>query len=182
VPHGTTKVAPAERFVIERQLLASLPPVRFDTARREPRKVGRTPLIEWDTVCYSAPPELAGKVIEVRQSVTERVLELRFLGRVVAVHQVVAQGSEPQWLPEHKRAAEAIVLGRKRLRALDDEPCDMPIAVGSGVDLEAGDYDVEVPDLAVMDAIGPHPDISPLVDIAPQRHTDDGCGCSGRGR
>jgi len=182
VAHGTTKVAPAERFAIERELLAALPPVRFDTARREPRRVGRTPVVEWDTVCYSAPPELAGKVIEVRQPVTERVLELRFLGRVVAVHKVVAPGSSPQWLPEHKAAAEAIVLGRKRLRAIDDEAPELPVGVGSEIFLGAGDYDVEVPDLAVMGAIGPHPDTTLAVDIASQRHTDDGCGCTGSGR
>jgi len=179
--HGTTKVAPSERFTTERELLMPLPPIRFDTARREPRKVGRTPLIEWDTVCYSAPPELAGKVIEVRQPVAERLLELRFLGRVVAVHTVVPPGSEPQWIAEHKATAEAIVLGRKRLAAIDNEVPDLPVAVGSQIELEAGDYDVEIPDLALMAAIGPHPDTGLLVDNASERTTDDGCGCNGGG-
>jgi transposase len=65
VAHGTTRVPPAERLAIEHPGLGMLPPLRFDTARRETRKVGRVPLVEWNTVFYSAPPELAGKVIEV---------------------------------------------------------------------------------------------------------------------
>jgi len=127
-------------------------------------------------------PELAGRLVEVRQPVAERVIELRFLGSVVAKHVLAPPGSDTQWLPEHKAAAEAIVLGRKRLHALEDEGAALSLAVGHSVELEAGDYNVDVPDLAVMSAIGPHPDITPLVDIASERHVDDACGCTGRGR
>ncbi len=80
VPHGTTGVPPAERFETERHVLGRLPAVRFDTAVRDTRRVGRIPLVEWDTVFYSAPPQLAGKVIEVRQPIGYSVIELRFLG------------------------------------------------------------------------------------------------------
>ena len=66
-------------------------------------------------VFYSAPPPLAGKVIEVRQPVGYAVIELRFLGQMVALHHLAPKGSEPQWLPEHKREAEDMVLGRRRL-------------------------------------------------------------------
>ncbi len=182
VAHGTTKTAPAERFAIERQAFGALPPVRFDTARREPRKVGRAPLVEWDSVFYSAPPELAGRTVEVRQPAAQGVIELRFLGHTVATHRLAPAGSDIQWLPEHKAAAEAIVLGRRRLRALEDEPASMPVAVGWGLELGAGDYDVDAPDLAAMGAIGPHPDVAPPVDIASDRRTDGGCGCTGGGR
>lgn len=182
VPHGTTKVAPNERFAIERQGFGALPPVRFDTARKETRKVGRTPLVEWDTVFYSAPPELAGRTIEVRQPTTERILELRFLGRTVAIHRLAAPGSPAQWFPEHKAATEEIVLGRKRLRALDYEPPALPAAVADVIELGDGDYDVAVPDLALMGAIAPDPDTTPLVDIASDRRTEGGCGCTGGGR
>lgn len=165
-PHGTTKVAPATRFCVEGPLLQALPPVRFDTARRDTRRVGRIPMVEWGTVFYSAPPELAGKVVEVRQPVGYGVLELRFLGRIVALHALAPAGSEPQWLAEHKGVAERIALGRRPLHALDTAPDPAPLAP-SGVDLEAGDYDVVAPDLALMGAIGPHPDIDPPVDTAP---------------
>ena len=40
VVHRSTKVTPDERFRIEQPLLGRLPRVRFDTARREPRRVG----------------------------------------------------------------------------------------------------------------------------------------------
>lgn len=169
--HGTTKERPADRLVIERPALGALPPVRFDTARRDTRRVGRVPLVEWDTVFYSAPPELAGKVVEVRQPVGYEIIELRFLGRLEAVHQLAAKGSDPQWLPEHKSAAERVVLGRRRLEVLDG----LPVAsqASTALELEEGDYDVAVPDLAVMGVIGPHPDTDPPVDNASGGHTAD---------
>jgi hypothetical protein len=140
--------------------------------------VGRIPLVEWDTVFYSAPPELAGKLVEVRQPVGYDVVELRFLGRMVALHLLVAKGSDPQWLPEHKAAAERAALGRRRLQVIDDDAGPPGAAMGA-LDLEAGDYDVAVPDLAAMGAIGPHPDIDPPVDIAAQDDTEDGFGRPG---
>jgi hypothetical protein len=178
VAHGTTKVPPAERFAIEAPLLGHLPPVRFDTAVRDTRKVGRIPMVEWDTVFYSAPPELAGKVIEVRQPVGYDVVELRFLGRIVAIHLLAPPGSDPQWLPEHKTAAERAALGRRRLRPVADVEVAAHAMVG-GVDLGAGDYDVAVPDLAAMGAIGGHRALDPPVDIAARGDTEDGFGSFG---
>ena len=180
VVHGTTKERPAERLVIERPVLSALPQIRFDTALRDTRRVGRVPLVEWDTVFYSAPPELAGKLVEVRQPVGYDVVELRFLGRLEAIHQLAPKGSEPQWLPEHKAAAERVVLGRRRLQVLDDAASTSQ-ATARSLELEDGDYDVAVPDLAVMGAIGPHPDIDPPVDIASEGPTADGFDLFGGG-
>lgn len=75
--HGTTKVTPDELFRIEQPLLGRLPRVRFDTARCEPRRVGRFPLIERDAVFYSVPPEakLANQRLdEVRRRVQNDTL------------------------------------------------------------------------------------------------------------
>ena len=58
LPTGRPGVAPSERFETERHVLGRLPPVRFDTAVRDTRRVGRIPLVEWDTVFYSAPPDV----------------------------------------------------------------------------------------------------------------------------
>lgn len=179
VPHGTTKVAPAERLVSERPLLGALAPLRFDTAVRDTRRVGRVPLVEWDGVFYSAPPELAGKLVEVRQPVGYSVLELRFLGEMVALHERASAGAAPQWLPEHKAAAEAIVLGRRRLGVLEEPPSARPVATGLLLDLDDGDYDVAVPDLAVMGAIGPHPDLSGAPFVSSEPVTAEGSGCEG---
>ena len=160
VVHGTTKVRPDERFRIEAPLLGPLPRVRFDTARREPRRVGRVPLIEFDGVFYSTPPEVITEMIEARAPVAAGTLELRFAGRLIATHRVAAAGSDPQWLPEHRAAAEAIALGRHHLRPVPDiEPEPVRPTV---LDLGDGDYDVAVPDLA---------DYEPV--------TSNGCGCLG---
>jgi transposase len=165
VPHGTTGVAPAERFETERHVLGRLPAVRFDTAVRDTRRVGRIPLVEWDGVMYSAPPELAAKMIEVRQPIGYWVIELRFLGQLVALHELAPKGSEPQWLPEHRRAAEAIVLGRRHLGVVEAVAAQSS-APASSVDLGTGDYDVATPDLGQMAVIGPHPDTHLPSDIA----------------
>lgn len=172
VAHRSTGVAPAVRLRTEQPLLGALARVRFDTARREPRHVGRVPMIEWDAVFYSAPPEVAGRVVEARQAVASNLLELRFAGRLVATHPIAPAGSEPQWLPEHRAAAEAIALGRRRrhLRPVAEEVSrDTPLH-SVVLELGDGDYDVDDPDLGVLGLIGPHPDIEPVVE---------GCGCTG---
>ena len=183
VPHGTTKVAPHERFAIERQGFGALPPVRFDTARKETRKVGRTPLVEWDTVFYSAPPELAGRTVEVRQPTSERVLELRFLGQDGGHPPPGGTGSARPVAP---RAQGRHRGDRPRPQAAgarsSDEPASVPAGVGDVIELGDGDYDVAVPDLALMGAIAPDPDLTPPVDIASDRRTEGGCGCTGGGR
>jgi transposase len=183
VVHRTTKVTPDERFRVEQPLLGRLPRVRFDTARREPRRVGRFPLIEWDAVFYSVPPETVGALVEVRQPVVERIVEVRHAGVLVAVHRLAAAGSEPQWLPEHRAAGEAIALGRhgRHLRPVPDVAA---VAVPA-LELGDGDYDVEEPDLALFGSIGPHPDDYPGPERRSDGHTEagfSGCECFGGGR
>ncbi len=180
VAHRSTGVAPDVRLRSETPLLGPLPPLRFDTARREPRRVGRVPLVEWDGVFYSTPPEAAAQLVEARHAVSSTTLELRLGGRLVAEHRVVAAGSDPQWLPEHRAAAEAIALGRhgRPLRAVPAEAA--PPA--QELDLGEGDYDVEVPDLDLFESIGPHPDIDGVDEEAFTARTEggsEGCGCFG---
>lgn len=186
VVHRTTKVTPDERFAIEAPMLARLPTVRFDTARREPRRVGRVPMIEWDSVFYSVPPEVAGAVVEARQPVASGLLEIRFAGRVVATHMLVPPGSPPQWAPDHRAATEAIALGRhdRHLRTVAD--VEVPVA-GAVTDLALGEgnYDVDEPDLGRFESIGPHPSIDPTFSKVSEGHTAagfTGCGCFGGGQ
>ncbi len=185
VVHRSTKITPDERFKVEQPLLARLPRLRFDTARREPRSVGRFPLIEWDTVFYSVPPDAVGAVVEARQPVVEPIVEVRLAGRLVAVHPLAPAGSPTQWLPEHRAAAEAIALGRhgRPLRPVsdtDETPSRAPVVL----ELGDGDYDVDEPDLAMFGSIGPHPDDHPGADRALHGHTEArflGCECLGGG-
>jgi transposase len=182
VAHRSTGVAPDLRLRAEAALLGPLPPMRFDTARREPRRVGRVPLVEWDGVFYSTSPQAAGQLVEARQAVGSVALELRLGGVLVAEHRVVAPGSDPQWLPEHRAAAEAIALGRhgRPLRAVPAEAETPPPR--PELHLGEGDYDVEVPDLDLFESIGPHPDIDPADAEASTARTEggsEGCGCFG---
>jgi transposase len=175
VAHRSTGVAPEVRMRTEKPLLGPLPRMRFDTARKDSRVVGRVPLAEWDGVFYSAPPEAAGHIVEARQAVDSALLQLRLGGRLIAEHRIAAPGSEPQWLPEHRAAAEAIALGRhgRHLRPVEPQPPVSP-PCGEDLDLGEGDYDVEEPDLGVFDLLGPEP-------TAEGGGADGfgGCGCFG---
>ena len=159
----------------EKPLLGPLPRLRFDTARKDSRVVGRVPLAEWDGVFYSAPPEAAGHIVEARQAVDSAVLQLRLGGRLIAEHRIAAPGSDPQWLAEHRAAAEAIALGRhgRHLRAVETQP-PTPPPCGEDLDLGDGDYDVEEPDLGVFDLLGPEPTAEDAGEDGSW-----GCGCFG---
>ena len=139
---------PRDRLDRERPLLAPLPRVRYDTARREPRRVGRVPLVECDGAHYSVPPQLAGQLVEVRVPVAAATLEIRSGGQLVASHTLAAAG-QPAWDPAHRAAVERLALGRRRparhLRAVADPPppCTAELELGPG------DYQVATPDLAV---------------------------------
>lgn len=176
VAHRTTCVAPEVRMRTEKPLLGPLPRLRFDTARKDSRVVGRVPLAEWDGVFYSAPPEAAGHIVEARQPVDSGLLQLRLGGRLIAEHRIAAPGSDPQWLPEHRAAAEAIALGRhgRPQRGVEAQPPPpLPPCVGE-LDLGEGDYDVEEPDLGVFDLLGPEP-----VAESAGENGFGGCGCFG---
>ena len=79
-------------------------------------------------------------------------------------------------------AAEAIALGRhgRRLRAVaDDGDRSVPLVE---LDLGAGDYDVEAPDLTDLDRIGPHPSIDPVDERGSWTNVEPGlggCECAG---
>jgi hypothetical protein len=149
-PHRMTGEPPAARLVRERPLLGPLPRVRYDTARREPRVVPRVPLVEFDGVAYSVPPELIRQVVEVRLPVGATTLEVHAAGgRIIARHQLAPAGSPPVWDPAHKRAAEQLVTRRHQRPARHLELVDPPPPPClAELDLGPGDYQVVTPDLA----------------------------------
>ena len=88
--HSVTGAVPLERLDTERQFLAPLPPHRFDTAYREPRRVHvALPLIEWDAVRYSVPPQCLGQMVGARVEVDSGVLEITWGAQVVGTHRLV---------------------------------------------------------------------------------------------
>jgi transposase len=150
-PHRVTGEPPQQRWAREQPLLVPLPRVRYDTARREPRRVGRIPLVEFDGAHYSVPPALAGHLVEVRLAVEAAELEIRAGGRLVARHALATPGMT-RWAPDHRAAVETLALGRHRhtqrhLRVVDPSPTLPPCA--NELDLGPGDYHVPPPDLVV---------------------------------
>jgi hypothetical protein len=145
-PHRVTSEPPADRLARERPLLAPLPRARYDTARREPRRVGRVPLVEVDGAHYSVPPQLAGQLVEVRLPVAAATLEIRAGGQLVARHPLATAG-QTTWDPAHRAALERLAVARRRparhLRAVTDPP---PPCTAE-LDLGPGDYQVATPDL-----------------------------------
>ena len=93
--------------------MAPLPPHRFDTAYRQPRRVHvALPLIEWEAVRYSVPPECLGQMVGCRVEVDSGVLQITWGGRTVATHHLVESPHDDVWDPAHRQAAEAAALGR----------------------------------------------------------------------
>jgi transposase len=161
--HRATGVPPALRIATEQGLLGRLPGVRFDTAHRETRVVGRVPMIEWDTTFYSVPPTVCGQVVEVREPVDAGIIEIRAAGELVATHRL-DRDAVYVWDSTHRAATEKIALGRhnKKRRTIaghDPQPAQIETI---GLDLGDGGYDVAVPDLGLLAAISPDVQVDPF--------------------
>jgi transposase len=147
-PHRVTGEPPRDRLDRERPLLCPLPRLRYDTARREPRRVGRVPLVEVDGACYSVPPDLTGQLVEVRLPVASTRLEIRSGGQLVARHALVDPG-QTVWDPAHRAAVERLALGRHRPARHLQAVTEPPPPCTAELELGPGDYQVATPDLAV---------------------------------
>lgn len=113
--HSVTKEMPTERLMTEANFFSPLPPKRFDTAYREPRRVHfALPLIEWDAVRYSVPPECLGQMVGARVEVDSGELQITWGTQVVGTHRLVAPPHDDVWDPLHRQAAEAAALGRTK--------------------------------------------------------------------
>ena len=172
--HRTTGVAPAERLVVERELLGALPRRRFDTAYVEPRRVHvAVPQIEWRGVRYSVPPACLGQRVEVRQEVGESVIEVRWAGETVARHRVPGDESLEVWDASHWSAAQAAALSRTRGRHLSIVVSESPpVSPPTRLDV-AGDVCVAPVDLAVYAPVSVHRGPRGAVDNGSQGDTAD---------
>ena len=178
-PHRVTDAVPDERLRAERSLLAPVPRVRFDTAYVEVRRVHpKLPLIEWDELHYSVPPDGVGQLVEVRLPVDARVLEVRWAGRVIARHRLGNPGDSVIWDPAHRAAAEAAALAKHRpgrgLRLVSDH--ERVEAQPLRLDV-AGDVEVAAPDLAIYAVAAAdlaHPHVERPVNNASEGFCEDG--------
>jgi len=148
VESRTTGETPAQRLEVERDFLAPLPRVRFDTDYVETRRVHNAwPFVTIDANRYSVPPEALGHKVEIRRKVDDDNVEVRLAGRLIATHRLVGGRRVDVWDPVHRRAAEILALGWDpggpdlRLIADRSEPARVErLALD-------GDYDVAPPDL-----------------------------------
>lgn len=152
VASRATGATPAERLAVERSFLAPLPGARFDTDYVETRRVHTAfPFVAVDGVRYSVPPRLLGQLVEIRRPVDTDHFVIRWAGEIVATHRPAASvaggGIVEVWDPAHQQAATDEALGRRQ-RHLHAVPPPAPAAPPGRLDLGAGDFDVETPDLA----------------------------------
>ena len=148
VESRTTGETPLDRLSVERDFLAPLPRVRFDSDYVEVRRVHNVlPFVAIDANRYSVPPEALGHKVEIRRKVNGATVEIRLAGRLIATHRLVAGRRADVWDPVHKQAAEALALGwdpsGPDLRVVANQH-DAPAV--DRLDL-GGDYDVAAPDL-----------------------------------
>ena len=100
VESRSTGARPTERLTVERPFLSPLPAQRFDTDYVQTRRVHNVlPFVAVDGVRYSVPPETLGQLTEVRRPVGSERFEVRWAGRLVAVHTVVAGRGVDVWDP-----------------------------------------------------------------------------------
>ena len=148
VESRTTGETPAQRLAVERDFLAPLPRVRFDSDYVETRRVHNAwPFVAIDANRYSVPPEALGHKVEIRRRVDGDTVEIRLAGRLIATHRLVAGRRVDVWDPAHKSAAEVLALGwdpaGPDLHVVANQPEPDPVG---RLDL-GGDYDVAPPDL-----------------------------------
>jgi hypothetical protein len=92
VTHSEICAVPAERLVIERELLAPLPSLRASIGRQVTRKVDRLSCVRFGSARYSVPIRLIGTEVKLRTDDGRLLAIMTGAGQVVAEHVLVAPG------------------------------------------------------------------------------------------
>jgi transposase len=92
VSHSEICAVPAERLVIERELLGPLPLLRAATGRAVTRKVDRLSCVRFGSARYSVPVRLIGEQVRLRTDDGRLLVIMTAAGQVVAEHTLVAPG------------------------------------------------------------------------------------------
>jgi hypothetical protein len=90
--HSEICAVPAERLVIERELLAPLPSLRASIGRRVLREVDRLSCVRSGSARYSVPVRLIGETVGLRTDDGRLLVIMTAAGEVVAEHVLVAPG------------------------------------------------------------------------------------------
>ncbi|MDQ3306199.1 MAG: IS21 family transposase [Actinomycetota bacterium] len=88
--HSEIAAVPAERLASEAELLSPLPSLRARTGKLVVRKVDRLSCVRFGSARYSVPTRHVSRQVEVR--VCDGVVQVVFLGEVIASHSVVSPG------------------------------------------------------------------------------------------
>ncbi len=90
-----------------------MPRNRFDTDYVETRRVHNiVPFISVDGSRYSVPTNVLGQKVEIRRPVDSNRFEVRWAGKIVATHTLVAETHVDVWDPAHRHQAETVGHGR----------------------------------------------------------------------
>ena len=92
VTHSEICAVPAERLVIERELLAPLPSLRASIGRQVLRKVDRLSCVRFGSARYSVPTRLIGARVRLRTDDGRLLVIMAGTGQVIAEHVLVAPG------------------------------------------------------------------------------------------
>jgi hypothetical protein len=90
--HSEICAVPAERLVIERELLGGLPSLRASVGRVVLRKVDRLSCVRFGSARYSVPTRLIGEQVGLRTDDGRLLVICDSSGAVVAEHTMVAPG------------------------------------------------------------------------------------------
>ena len=90
--HSEICAVPAERLVIERELLAGLPSLRADIGRMVMRKVDRLSCVRFGSARYSVPTRLIGTSVGLRTDDGRLLVVITTSGELVAEHTLLAPG------------------------------------------------------------------------------------------
>jgi hypothetical protein len=90
--HSEICAVPAERLVIERELLGPLPSLRAATGKPVTRKVDRLSCVRFGSARYSVPVRLIGEQVRLRTDDGRLLAIMTSTGEVVAEHFLVAPG------------------------------------------------------------------------------------------
>ena len=88
--HSEISAVPAERLVAERELFSDLPSLRATIGKIVTRKVDKLSCVRFGSARYSVPNDHVGRNVELR--IKDGVVQVVFLGEIVAEHLVVSPG------------------------------------------------------------------------------------------
>lgn len=91
VKHSETQAVPAQRLVVERDVLRTLPSLRLEGRRGVGRKVDKLSTVRMGSARYSVPHQLVGKQVDV--STCDDLIDVWHDGQRVASHRLVPPGA-----------------------------------------------------------------------------------------